>query len=135
MRFQQFIAEQLSLAPFDMNYYQQIAGNYADTQIMNRQDAKMYSVVDGQGNNLGAVGLFIHDGKPFTDVAIDPAQRGKGLLSQFYELLARKTRQPRLWAYVDKNNIPSVKSHEKMGFIKVGDEYGKFIYYKDFLQS
>jgi len=130
--FREFLNQSLLLVGFDMEYYKQIAGNYADTAILGRQGASMYTVIDGQGNHLGVVGLFYHEGKPFVDVAIDPTQRGKGLLPRFYQLLAKKHGLKKMWAYVNNNNPASIKSHEKIGFIKIGDEYGKSVYYKDF---
>ncbi len=130
--FNQFFNEQIFLAPFDMAYYQQISNGFADTEILNRERNSMYVVMDEQQNRLGVIGLFYYERKPCADVSIDPSHRGKDLLIKFYQLLAKQHGLKRIWAYINNHNIPSIKAHEKAGFIKSTEEYGKFLYYKDF---
>jgi len=128
--------EKLSLIPFnrsrDLKYWEEIGNGAADTHVFTREKPSMYIVTDGQENRLGVVGLFYQEGKPWTEIAIDPKYRGHGLLSKFYELLAKKHGLKRLWISPNISNTASVKSHEKAGFVRVGEEYGKVIAYKDF---
>jgi len=110
--------------------YKDIAGDHADIMILDREGANMYTIVK-DGIPLGVVGFFVHDGKPFTEVAIDPEFRGKGLMDEFYQLLARKHGFDKLWAFINMNNKASVRAHGKMGFDIVDKQHNKLICSKD----
>lgn len=126
--FIEYFTESLHLTNFDINYYERISDGHADLMILSRDRAKIYTVIDDNGERLGVVGIFYYDNKPFTDVSIDPKYRGRGLLIEFYRLLAKELNLSQLWAYINNDNIASIKAHEKIGFKKAKKVYNKFVY-------
>lgn len=46
-----------------------------------------------------------------------PEYKGKGIAKIAEDLLVRKHKISKLYATIDKNNIASIKSHLKLGFI------------------
>lgn len=82
-----------SLDDFDMNYFHQIDGKDGWIAIgqENCQNQQYFTVKGKNLEKLGIAGTYdTEDGKNYAHIIVDPAYRGKGLASQFYQQLLEK---------------------------------------------
>lgn len=113
------------LGDFDMDYFKSLEGENCWIAIgqKNCKNQRYYTVIGEDGEKLGIVGVYdTDDEQNLTHVVVDPKFRGKGLTSKFYEALMARENLNFLTATVDRDNIASIKAHEKAGFKKVSDE-------------
>jgi len=124
------------LDDFDLEYFKTLEGEDGWIAIgqENCKNQRYYTVIGEGGEKLGIVGVYdTDDEQNLTHVVVDPKFRGQGLTSKFYEALMTKENINFLTATVDRDNIASIKAHEKAGFKKVSDrkyeeEFNKFKY-------
>jgi RimJ/RimL family protein N-acetyltransferase len=79
---------------------------------------------------VGRIGTFLIDGEEYSDIFLEPQHRGKGYVKEAYKLLFAILKLKKISAFINKNNIASIKSHEKIGFKLVKCVDDKLIYEK-----
>ena len=80
------------------------------------------------GVDIGYIGIFWKDDKPFSDIFIKPEYRRMGYALEAKKLLRSRVTLPKIFSYVDKDNVPSIRLQEKMGCTLIGEEDGKFLF-------
>ena len=134
-----YVKELVEFNPeIDMSYLQQIDPDgenaWSAFGMENCFNLRYFIVVGNNGQRLGIVGVYdTADEVNITHVVIDPKYRGKGLLPKFYQQLMARTGCTKLVATIDRENMASIISHERAGFIKTSDEayqeeFNKFKY-------
>lgn len=84
-------------------------------------EGKIYHTIMVNEKPIGIVGFSyptkISDKKTgFIQIILEPNFRGKGYLKEAEDMLARKYRLQTLLATIKKDNIASIKAHQKAGF-------------------
>jgi len=121
----------IELAEFDKDYFYSISEDSKEEWkaigMENCKNQRYYTVIGENNVKLGIVGIYdIEDERNITHIIIDPKFRGKKLLKKFYDQLLQKEKPSFLTATIKIDNMPSIKSHEKAGFIKISNkEYEK----------
>ena len=81
--------------------------------------------------DVGVIGIFWKDDKPFIDIFIKPEYRRMGYALEAKRLLYSRLQLKEIYAYVNKDNIASIKLQEKSGFRLIGEEDDKFLFILD----
>jgi RimJ/RimL family protein N-acetyltransferase len=76
----------------------------------------LYSVYSND-KQIGEVGVFEYDGKKCSHIEIKPEYRGKGYSNIMYDELIKTEKLDHLYAIIKHDNIASIKSHTKLGFV------------------
>jgi RimJ/RimL family protein N-acetyltransferase len=84
----------------------------------------LYYICEMNNNPIGLIRFDIEDDRVITGIVIDKKFRGKKLASEFLlkgcETISKLTNNP-IVAFIKKENIPSIRSFEKAGFIYSSD--------------
>jgi len=112
----------IQLKDFDLNYFNSLEDK---DKILPPSEGIIYHTIYSEGWRVGIVGYskmkFGTDGG-FIQILIDKPYRGKGLVKEAEDKLARKYKLNVLYATIEKDNIASIKVHEKIGFQILSDE-------------
>lgn len=111
----------MELQDFDQKFYKSIDGH--DKILVKKQG--IYHTVIVVGRKAGIVGYIptkIPKHAGFVQIAIASGFRGKGLVQQAEDLLARKYNLKELYATIKKTNIASIRAHQKAGFKILDDK-------------
>jgi len=123
----------MKLAKFDKKFY----NNLEDKEKILINKGIFYTINLGN-KKVGIVGFIpskFSDKQGFIQIIIKQEFRGKGLLEQAEDLLAKKHELEYLFATIKKDNIASIKSHKKAGFKKINIFKRLFLIKKGLLQT
>ena len=125
---------EVKLGEFDRNYFQNIEGHQ---NILFNKSGTYYNILVS-GERAGIVGYVpckVPSNSGFIQIVISPEFRGKGILHIAENLLAKKHNLKKLFATIKKDNISSIKAHEKAGFKHLDKEYLNFLRQKEKLRD
>ncbi len=107
----------ISLEKFDKKFYESIREN---KKIVVNENGKFYTIVY-KNKKAGIVGYLpsIKKSEGFVQIILLKKFRGKNLVKMAEEKLVKKHHLKKLYATMNKDNIASIKSHEKIGFKKL----------------
>jgi len=105
----------VKLKKYDSEFHKTIPENEEHTTSLDNYKNKHTIVVNGK--NAGIVGVKDLS-YSFWQIRIHPDFRGTGLLEKASNELAKKYNKKELVATINKNNISSIKSHIKSGFVR-----------------
>lgn len=112
----------------DLEFFHSLEGEdgWMAIGMKNCMNQRYYIVIGENDKKLGIVGVYdTEDEKNITHIVINPEYRskkiGKSLLPNFYNELLKKAGLKSLIATINPDNMASIKSHEKAGFLKVND--------------
>ncbi|MEM2932652.1 MAG: GNAT family N-acetyltransferase [Candidatus Pacearchaeota archaeon] len=111
---------EVNLDKFDEKYFKTLKG----WEEISLADNGIYYVILCNNKKAGIVGYIpakFPKNSGFVQIVIDPRFRGKGILKAAEDLLAQKHNLKILYATVRKENIASIRAHQKVGF-KMLDE-------------
>ncbi len=108
----------MKLTAFDCSFLKTIEGN--DKIFLSKNGR--YHCLELDNKKVGVVGYIPLDKvSGFVQIAIVSEFRGRGLVKKAYDLLVVKYRLKRLLATIEIDNLASIKSHLKSGFVMLGD--------------
>ena len=104
----------MKLTDFDKDFYESIPGK--DEIGVSKKGTYQTVVIDGK--KAGIVGFIPSKFKDmaFFQILIAPEFRGQGLTKEAEEMLAKEHRITEMLATIKKDNVTSIKAHEKAGF-------------------
>jgi RimJ/RimL family protein N-acetyltransferase len=105
----------ISLSSFKKDILKQIP----EKENISLDPSGIYYTIKKDNKEAGIVGLIPslkEKNSGFVQIAIIPEYRGQGILKKAETMLAEKHSLKKLYATIDKNNIPSITSHLKAGF-------------------
>ena len=85
-----------------------------------------FYIVEDENKNLIAQVRFNNTDEPIISISITKSFRGKGLAAEIIKLASKKSNYNKIFAYIKKGNIPSLKSFEKAEY-KIISEDENFI--------
>ena len=103
------------LSNFNKNVFELIP----ERENMPLDPSGVYYTIMKKGEPVGVVGFIpsrFEKNSGFIQIALIPEYRGRGILRKAEILLAEKHGLKRLYATIDKDNIPSITSHLRAGF-------------------
>lgn len=124
----------MKLAEFDHQYYQSLEGR---EKVVSPNENTIYHTIIVNGRKAGVVGYLPAKEKNvgFIQIVIAPEFRGRGLLEQAEDLLAKKYNLKKLYAKMDKENTASIRAHLKAGFKMMPEEELESLRKKGFLKE
>ena len=109
----------IKLIDFDEDYFKTLK----DKDEIVIGDGK-YHIILVDNKKAGVVG-YIHCKNPensgFVQIVLSSEYRGKGLVRQAEDFMAKKHNIKLFYATIKKSNIASIKSHEKAGFVLLNE--------------
>ena len=104
----------MQLIDFDKEFYESIEGK--DKIFMSERGH--YHTFTVEGKKAGVVGVMPAkiEGSALFQILVAPEFRGKNLTKEAEEMVARKYGITEMLATIKKDNIASIKAHEKAGF-------------------
>jgi RimJ/RimL family protein N-acetyltransferase len=110
----------VKLIDFDNDYFKTLKDR---DEIVIADEGKYYTIL-WDNKKAGVVGFIpskASDGSGFVQIIIAPEFRGKGLVKLAEDFLAKRHNLKQLFATIKKDNIASIKSHQKSGFVLLDD--------------
>jgi len=111
----------IKLDKFDKSYLKTLQGKEEIVVFENG----IYHTILCDNIKAGIVGYFpakFPKNSGFVQIVISPDFRGKGILEIAENLLAEKYGLQTLFATIKKDNITSIRAHEKIGFKMIDDK-------------
>jgi len=118
-------AQSLSLGKMTQKYWDSLP---EDKKFLHPPDGADYWTVLKDKKVVGLLGAAQRGDKAFSQVYIDSAHRGQGLLKDFYAVFRKKYPDAERIAAVDLTNAASLKAHGKL--FDVGDINGRKAFFK-----
>ena len=109
-----------SLGKYDEEFVKSIEGW---DEVNLNEKGKFYTLMYN-GKKAGLTGVIIFR-KPYFQVAIHQDFRGKGLVKDAADLIAKKHKLKELVATIEVDNVASIGAHKKAGFRKLTPEENK----------
>ena len=105
----------IKLAKFDKKYFNSLDGH---EEIVISEKGFYYTILvnNKKAGVVGYIPSHAFKKSGFIQIVIDPDFRGKGLVKIAEDLLAKKHNLEVLWATIKKENIASIRAHQKIGF-------------------
>lgn len=122
----------MKLENFDKYFFELIDGC---EKVSIAKDGKYHTIIvdDKKVGIVGFIPAKYSKNTGFIQIIIIPKFRGKGLVKQAENLLAKKYKLKRLYATIRKDNIASICVHQKIGFKMLSKEKLNFLREKNFL--
>ncbi|MFC1700936.1 GNAT family N-acetyltransferase [Patescibacteria group bacterium] len=106
----------MKLGEFDKQYYKSLEGH---EKIVPPDKDVIYHTIIVDNQKVGIVGYIpvkFSKNAGFIQILIALEFRGKGLVKRAEDLLAKKYNLKELYATIEKENIASIRAHNKIGF-------------------
>lgn len=111
----------IKLEKFDKEYFENLEGH---EKVLFSKDGLYHNILY-KNKKAGVVGFIPAKNSKnsgFIQIVIDPKFRGKGIIKVAENLLAQKYNLKILYATIDKNNVASIRAHQKIGFKMVSNK-------------
>ena len=111
----------VELENFNKEYFETLDDN-KEIQI---SEKGFYHTILCDDNRAGVVGYIpakFPENSGFVQIIIDSEFRGKGTFKVAEDLLVQKYNLETLYATINKENVPSIRAHQKTGFQMISDE-------------
>ncbi|MFH0755301.1 MAG: GNAT family N-acetyltransferase [bacterium] len=105
----------MKLIEFNKDFLESIR-EYKEVKIVKNG---IYHTIIIDNKKIGVVGFIpakTAQNTGFIQIIIVPEFRGKGLVKQAEDLLVKKYKLKKLYATIEKENLASIKAHQKIGF-------------------
>jgi RimJ/RimL family protein N-acetyltransferase len=111
----------IKLEKFDKDFFDTLDGK---ERVMFSESGTYYTILcDNQkAGVVGYIPMEFSRNLGFVQIVIDPNFRGLGIVGLAEDLLAQKHNLKTLYATIKKNNIISIRAHQKIGFEAIGDK-------------
>jgi len=124
----------MKLKKFDKKFFESVGGH---KKILINRNGRYHTIFLGN-KKVGVVG-FIPAKFPkntgFVQIVIVPEFRGRDLVKQAEDLLIKKYELKELYASIEKDNIVSIRAHQKIGFKILSKERINFLRRKKLLEK
>lgn len=124
----------IKLDKFDKEFFKKLEGHEEVSSFEN----VVYHTILSDDQKVGIVGYIpakFPDHCGFVQIVIHPDFRGQGIVGEAESLLVEKYKLKVLLATIKKDNIASIKAHQKIGFEMISDESMKELREKGFLDE
>lgn len=123
----------MKLGKFDKHFFKSIDGH---EKVLIAGDGKYHTIIvdDKKVGIVGFIPIKLSKDAGFVQTIIVPEFRGKGLLKEAQDLLVRKYKIKELYATIKKDNIVSIRAHQKIGFKILSKERIDFLRKKKLLE-
>ena len=111
---------EITLSTFDKKYLRTIK-EHKEILIL---DKGIYHTILYNNQKVGIVGYIpskFKNNTGFIQIIINQKFRGKGIVKIAENLLAQKYKLQTLYATIKKDNITSIRAHQKIGFKKINN--------------
>jgi len=112
---------EIKLDKFDKEYFETLDGR---KEISLVENGAYYTILcnNKKAGIVGYIPAKFPKDTGFVQIIIDSNFRGKGLVKIAEDLLAQKHNLKTLYATIKKENIASIRAHQKIGFEKIDDK-------------
>lgn len=129
----------ISLGEFSQSFFDSVDDNhyikgptvgdeqYFHTILLDGLPVGVVGYLPPQNVSLGDTG--------FVQILIKPEYRGRGLMGEAYELLAARHGLKTLYATIYKDNLTSIRAHQKIGFRLMSEDKMVFLRKKGLLDE
>lgn len=125
---------EINLVKFDKEYFETLDWH---EEISFTENGFYYTILS-HNKKVGIIGYVLAKfpkDSGFVQVIIDTDFRGKGLVKTAEDLLVQKHNLKFLYATIKKENITSIRAHQKIGFKMIDDEKLNELREKGFLKE
>lgn len=124
----------IELDEFDKNYFETLDGH---KQISLVENGIYYTILcDNQKAGIvGYIPVRFSKNSGFVQIVIDTYFRSQGLVKIAEDLLAQKHNLKILYATIKKENVASIRAHQKIGFKIIDDKKLSELRKKSFLKE
>lgn len=112
---------EIKLDKFGKEYFETLDGR---KEIL-LSERGFYHIILCDNKKVGIAGFMpakFPENSGFVQIIIDPSFRGKGIVKIAEDLLAQKYNLKILYATIKKENIASIRAHQKIGFTMIDDK-------------
>lgn len=112
---------EIKLDKFDKKYFETLDGC---EEILFVENGVYYTILcdNGKAGTVGYIPVKSSKDSGFVQIVIAPDFRGKGLVKIAEDLLAQKHNLKILYTTIKKENIASIRAHQKIGFKIIDDK-------------
>lgn len=129
----------ISLGEFSQSFFDSIEDNhYIKGPALG--DEQYFHTILMEGAPVGVVGYLppknislVDTG--FVQILLKPEYRGRGFMSEAYDLLAARHGLKTLYATIYKDNLTSIRAHQKIGFKLLSEEKMNYLRDKKLLDN
>ncbi len=111
----------IKIDKFDKDYFETLDGH---EEILLAEDGTYYTILcnNKKAGIVGYIPAKFSKDSGFVQIVIDPIFRGKGLVKIAEDLLAKEHNIKILYATIKKENMASIRAHQKIGFEMIRDK-------------